>query len=80
MASLSLAVGVAVVPTAEAENEQSTSSRCDPYCYDPDYIFGVTRGTRDALSEPAVFILLSPLTLAADLALLPIEIALGLLG
>ena len=78
--ALVLLVTSGEVGTARADSASRAVTRCDPYCFNADYLFGVTRGTRDAISEPIVFLFVSPITVAVDLGLLPFEVALGLMG
>lgn len=48
--------------------------------YNDAYIFGLTRGVADSAMHPAAKVLLFPITVPLDLALLPFEAIGGLFG
>jgi hypothetical protein len=59
---------------------RSAVSSCDPNCYNTDYLFAATRELRDSTGSPTLVAVLSPLTVALDIGLLPFEILLGCFG
>jgi hypothetical protein len=64
----------------EVEPIQPTVTRCDPHCYNTNYLFPVTREMRNACLDPIATTALLPLTVVADLLLLPAGVVMGLFG
>jgi len=65
---------------ADDSTARSTSCGCDPDCYSTDYLFAATRELRDSTGSPTLVTVLSPLTIAVDIGLLPFEVFLGFFG
>jgi hypothetical protein len=84
-----LALGLAATyATADEEAELAgmkpastqTVTRCNPHCYSTAYLFPVTRGMMNYCLDPAATAALSPLTIVADVLLLPFGVVMGLFG
>ena len=76
---LNLIAVTAVLPAGASDTEGWGSS--GSYHYNSDYLFAMTRElVRNSPHSPGVSAVCAPVTIAADIALLPFSLVLGFMG
>lgn len=79
--AISLAGQLVAVPVrGETKPDRPAPTRCEPHCYNANYLFPATREVRNACLDPLATAALLPLTLVADIVLLPAGLLMGLFG